>query len=379
MSRKTLSLCMIVRNEADVIGRCLDSVADVVDEMVVVDTGSLDGTPDLARSAGADVYPYPWTGSFAEARNYSLRRASGEWILWMDADEALQAGDGEPLREAVKTTREELLLVETVHYVGGGPADPNQCYTLAHHRLFRNCDHIYFAHTVHEQLIVEGGIRHERGALPNILPVRIHHYGYLEQAVKRKQKSLRNVEMLLVEKNAGGRAWTDYHLAAELHRAGHEPAAFARVNEAIAGFLASGQVPPSIVYRLKYEIMIAHGRFAGAWPGIERAISLYPDYVDLHCYKGIILLMLERYEQALAAFETCRRMGDGCSLHLSRRGFGSFYADYYMGRCYEKMSAIECAKEAYIRALAIFPALAEAAERLSRIGDESGESAHAAG
>ncbi|MEK0317681.1 glycosyltransferase [Cohnella sp. 56] len=379
MSRTKLSLCMIVRNEADVIERCLASVAGVVDEMVVVDTGSQDSTPDIARSAGAEVYRYPWTGSFADARNYSLGRANGEWILWMDADEALQAGDGELLRDAIETTKAELLLVETIHYVGGGPPDPNRCYTLAHHRLFRNREHICFSRTVHEQLMIGGGIRLEPGTIPGILPIRIHHYGYLEEAVERRQKSLRNIEMLVAEKNAGGCAWTDYHLAAELHRAGNESEAFALVNEAIVGFLASGQLPPSIVYRLKYEIMIAHGSFAGAWPGIEKAIALYPDYVDLHFYKGIILLLLERYEQALAAFETCRRMGERCSLHLSRRGCGSFYADYYIGRCYEKMSAAECAREAYARALSAFPDLDEAAEGLSRIEGERGEGTYAAG
>ena len=93
-----VSLCMIVKNEEASLARCLDSVADLVDEMVVVDTGSTDATADLASRHGARVHPFAWVDSFAEARNESLRHARGDWIFWLDADEWLD----EPNREAMR-------------------------------------------------------------------------------------------------------------------------------------------------------------------------------------------------------------------------------------------------------------------------------------
>src|SRR5579863_6345186 len=83
------SLCMIVRNEEKNLAACLRSVADLMDEIVVVDTGSTDRTRDVARRFRARVVDFPWIDNFAAARNESLRHATGNWIFWLDADERL--------------------------------------------------------------------------------------------------------------------------------------------------------------------------------------------------------------------------------------------------------------------------------------------------
>src|SRR5204863_5400745 len=82
-----LSLCMIVKNEERFLRNCLESVKDIVDEMVIVDTGSTDSTLDIAREYGAKVIPHVWKDDFSEARNVSLDHATGDWALWLDADE----------------------------------------------------------------------------------------------------------------------------------------------------------------------------------------------------------------------------------------------------------------------------------------------------
>ena len=76
---------MIVKNEEAHLAGCLGSVADLVDEIVVVDTGSTDATAAVASRFGARVYPFHWVDSFAAARNESLRHARGDWIFWLDA------------------------------------------------------------------------------------------------------------------------------------------------------------------------------------------------------------------------------------------------------------------------------------------------------
>lgn len=91
-----ITLCMIVRNEAETLARCLRSVQGAADEIIVVDTGSTDSTPSIARSFGARIIRFPWTGDFAAARNAGLDVARGTWILVLDADEEL---DPESIKE----------------------------------------------------------------------------------------------------------------------------------------------------------------------------------------------------------------------------------------------------------------------------------------
>ena len=89
MPEPRISLCMIVKNEEKDLPRCLESVRGLVDEIVVLDTGSEDNTVSVAESFGAKVYHMDWPGNFSAARNESLKKAGGNWILYLDADEAL--------------------------------------------------------------------------------------------------------------------------------------------------------------------------------------------------------------------------------------------------------------------------------------------------
>ncbi|GAB4345153.1 MAG: hypothetical protein Kow0099_25190 [Candidatus Abyssubacteria bacterium] len=93
-----ISLCMIARNESSCIGRCLTSVRDVVDEIIVLDTGSTDETTEIARRLGAKVFHHSWNDDFSEARNRSLEHATGDWILVLDADETIARRDLEKIR-----------------------------------------------------------------------------------------------------------------------------------------------------------------------------------------------------------------------------------------------------------------------------------------
>jgi len=93
-----LFLTMIVKNEAATLDHCLTSVQDLVDEIVVVDTGSHDATPNIARRHGAHLFEMPWPDSFAAARNESIRHATGQWLLWLDADEYLNEANRDKLR-----------------------------------------------------------------------------------------------------------------------------------------------------------------------------------------------------------------------------------------------------------------------------------------
>ena len=93
-----LSMCMIARDSARTLRAALDSIRPFVDEMVVVDTGSVDDTPAIAAACGARVAHFAWCDDFAAARNELLRLAGGEWLFWMDSDDTIDAANGRALR-----------------------------------------------------------------------------------------------------------------------------------------------------------------------------------------------------------------------------------------------------------------------------------------
>lgn len=85
----TISLCMIVKDEEQVLERCLDSVKELVDEIVIVDTGSTDATKDIAARYTDRLFHFEWNHDFSAARNFSFRQATQDYILWLDADDEL--------------------------------------------------------------------------------------------------------------------------------------------------------------------------------------------------------------------------------------------------------------------------------------------------
>jgi tetratricopeptide (TPR) repeat protein len=190
---------MIVRNEEENLGRCLASVRDLVDEVVVVDTGSTDGTRSLAASFGASVHDFAWVDDFAAARNEGLRHATGEWVFWLDADEWLEPADRERLRALFSGLGgENLAFVMTQRCLGqsdlaggGGGADT----PVEQVRLFRNLPGLHWRHRVYEQII--SSVREQGGGLRKT-DVVIQHPGYQDPALHRA-KVERNLRLARLE------------------------------------------------------------------------------------------------------------------------------------------------------------------------------------
>lgn len=94
----TLSLCMIVKNEQDTLGRCLDCVKDIADEIIIVDTGSTDNTKEIASNYTNKIYDFEWVYDFSKARNFSFSKATKDYIMWLDADDVILDADIEKLK-----------------------------------------------------------------------------------------------------------------------------------------------------------------------------------------------------------------------------------------------------------------------------------------
>ena len=179
---------MIVKNEREHLGRCLSSVKEIVDEMIVVDTGSTDGTQEIAREHGATLIQSTWENDFARARNRSLAEARGDWILVLDADEFIPPGEETALRALL--TRETPAAFNLVVQCS---SDGGLTGMLVHIvRLFPNRPDVRYEWPVHEQVMTSLA----RARVPVVnATVRVVHTGYSDRETNRR-KQIRNREIL---------------------------------------------------------------------------------------------------------------------------------------------------------------------------------------
>ncbi len=199
MSRPTLSVCLIVRDEADNLPRSLGGIVRHADEVVVVDTGSTDGTPQVAGDLGANVFHVPWTDDFAAARNESIARATGDWILWLDADNQVPDEHAARLRDVLPDSPQAVVWMTEVLEPSG--------HRLRQKRIFPRCPDVRFTGRIHEQL------SHPAGFHNVFTDLEVIHWGYADKAQARA-KAERNLRLIFGEL---GRTPDDFYL---LYQAG---------------------------------------------------------------------------------------------------------------------------------------------------------------
>ena len=191
-----ISACLITKDEEERIGECLASLEGFADEIIVYDTGSKDDTIEIARATGATVIEGYWDDDFSRARNAALEHCSGDWVLWIDADETLQTDDPSRLRSLLVSTRQDVdawsVRIENLTGAGAGSS-------FSHHaaRLFRRarCEWIG---RIHEQIALKSGhtsitqAELSQGAW-------ILHTGYLNEVLLARNKAERNLRLAQAE------------------------------------------------------------------------------------------------------------------------------------------------------------------------------------
>ncbi|MFT9493722.1 tetratricopeptide repeat-containing glycosyltransferase family 2 protein [Anaerosolibacter sp.] len=153
----TVSLCMIVKNEEKVLARCLSSVKEFVEEIIIVDTGSEDQTKEIARRYTEKIYDFQWVDDFAAARNFAFDKATQDYILWLDADDVFMEADQRKLIELKKTLDPSIDSV-TMHYNLAFDAKGNVTSSLRRNRLVKRSRNFRWLGAVHECLVVGGKI-----------------------------------------------------------------------------------------------------------------------------------------------------------------------------------------------------------------------------
>src|SRR4051794_32141431 len=323
----TLSLCMIVKDEEEMLPRCLAAAKPAVDEIIVVDTGSSDRTVEIAESFGARVIHHEWNGSFSDARNVSLDAASGDWVIYLDADEVLVEEDADGLRALTgRVWREAFSLVET-NYTG----DIEDGTAMTHNalRMWRNRPEYRFKGRLHEQMAY---------ALPAYLSerieytqLRIEHYGYLGVVRDSKDKSRRNLELLQQQVADGMEsAFQSFNL-------GSEYLALGEIDTAIGHFEKSWQMletdpgrtvypyVPTLANRFVTALREAN-RLGDADRKADEALELFEGFTDLVFQKAWIARSRGDDAGARALFQRCLEMGDAPSRYSSVVGCGTYLA-----------------------------------------------------
>lgn len=367
-----ISLCMIVKNEETTLPKCLGSVKNFVDEIVVLDTGSTDKTPEIARQFGAKVNYFTWNNNFSTARNQALKYVTGDWILVLDADETLTP-EIIPLLKSV-INKEEYLVINLVRQEVGSTQSP---YSLVS-RLFRNHPDIYFDRPYHALIddsvttILTKETNWQIGYLPGVA---ILHTGYQKNVINEQNKYSKAAaameEFFLTHPHD---AYVCSKLGALYVQMGKIDAGMELLNRGlnqIIGNHINEDINYDILYELHYHLGIAHTNLQN----LPSAITNYQSAVKLPIYPllklggynnlGNLLKIMGDLPGAKIAYETAIKIDP------------NFVIGYYnLGMVCKAMGLFTEAIDCYNHAINLNPDYAEAYQNLGvvllKIGDVSG-------
>lgn len=165
----SISLCIIVKNEEAIIERCLHSIMNVIDEIIIVDTGSTDRTKEICSEFTNNIYDYVWNDNFSDARNYSFRFATKEYIMWMDADDIILPEDNNKLLK-IKDNLDASVDVVMMKYHTGVDSQGNPLLSYFRERLVKRTCEFKWKEPVHEYLEIGGNIINSDIAITHAKP-----------------------------------------------------------------------------------------------------------------------------------------------------------------------------------------------------------------
>jgi tetratricopeptide (TPR) repeat protein len=291
---------MIVKNEERFLDACLRSVAHLVDEICIVDTGSVDRTVEIAATYNARVERRTWRDDFAWARNEVLRMATRRWILVLDADEELDVESVEVLR-ALRTAP----AVDTGLWVRcKNLSDDYKGTGVSSHalvRFFPNSERIRFMSPVHEFVTLDGRLT---GLVAKPSPLSITHHGYLSEIVKLRNKSERN--LALVKKATESdptEAFNWYNLGSTSVLCGDPDRAIEAFEQmrSLVGDKERGFIPNALAQLA--DLYLGRGDYATAIEIVNECIRKAPNFANGHFILGRVLAKQELFAQARAAFK----------------------------------------------------------------------------
>ncbi len=345
-----LSACLIVKNEEFTIKRCLDSIQDIADEIILVDTGSSDQTISIAQTYNVKVYTYTWDGDFSHARNESLRHAKGDFVLVIDADEYLDVASRLQIRDLLSTSQDEAYYVSIKNYVGS-IRNFKEVRPASIVRIFRN-RHRYEG-KVHEQVIPSILSSGSPISASNII---VHHLGYLDEIVALHNKIERNT--VLIEQELRDNPNSLFHrsnMMVELIRQGRYKEALTLSEETINLIEKN---PQDRIDHILLRVLILHatclwetGQHADAVQSLKETGIRAPGLADIWFRMAHMLILDGSYFEALEPLQKCILLGEPRDVLIDTiEGSGSFLAFMELSQVWSHLGDDQKAQEFLIQA-----------------------------
>lgn len=342
-----VSLCMIVKNEEKVLSRCLDSVKNIIEEIIIVDTGSTDRTKEIALRYTNYIYDFDWTDSFADARNFAQSKANGEWILVLDADEYVDSSNLKASIQEIKELNDttiEGFEVKIYNFTGFQGERIIQHRSI---RIYKNDRKIRYQRTIHEQIgKTEGELKITSS------PLTIYHSGYLNKVVKEKDKGSRNRKLLEKEIRLSGNKGFDYF------NLGNEYQSLGNYEKALDAYINAYKNKPDIRYSWvsfclvqMVSCLISLKRYNDALHVINDAENIYSQSPDFKFLKGNIFLLQHRYDDAINELENILTNKNSLEYCLTSIDFLEYLPHRFLGGLYKEKKNYSKSVYHYVKAL----------------------------
>ncbi|GIO35203.1 hypothetical protein J41TS12_00640 [Paenibacillus antibioticophila] len=308
---KTITLCMIVKNEEDVLARCLSSAKEQVDEIVIIDTGSTDSTVEIARGFTDKIYFFEWIDDFAAARNESIKYATSDYILIMDADEYL---------DDQANLRADLMDNYDYYYTSiKNETSLGQNFIHTGLRIFKNKIGFEFENRLHENInLTERASELVYGRMKSI----IHHTGYTDLKMVEKDKYNRNKRLMSIEVEANPSPYNLFNMGKTYFLVSEYDKAVEFFKRAYPLSLNRVYLPELLTKLAQSLLEIGHKD--EALSVLKGAAVLFPNETAIHFNQGIIYCKLNYFKDAEQCFLKCLLLGDqGTTLEEGIGGYRS--------------------------------------------------------
>lgn len=330
-----LSLCMIVKDEEETLDKCLNSVDGLVDEIIIIDTGSKDRTKEIGLKYTNNVFDFIWCNDFSKARNFAIAKASNEWILVLDADEVIKEYKKESLTEFCKKNKKNVGRIKRINIYEDKHGSKR--YIERVNRVF-NKSNFEYEGIIHEQVVEKNGEIYST----NNIDLCVDHIGYSKEVLNRTNKIKRNIELLsiAIDKSPYD-PYTHYQLGKSYFMGKDFKNAYIFLKKALAlldnfKFEYAQDLIESYGYTLIELKLFSESLDLYKY---EKYYSNYPDFIFL---LGIIEMNNGNFQKAAETFLKCTEFNEG-----RIEGITSFLPLYNIGVIFDCLGFKEEACDYY--------------------------------
>lgn len=318
-----ISLCMIVKNEEEFLEKNLRSASHYVEDLVVVDTGSTDCTKEIAMKYTQKIYDFSWCNDFSAARNFSLEKASYDWVLVLDADEKIIDFDVRNVQKLIIANNPVVGRIKRINILSDATGERHLSERISR---FFNRQLYHYEGIIHEQIVNINRNPHQ--TVP--LKITVEHLGYTQEVISRTAKISRNLTLL---EQALSEAPEDTYL---LYQLGKSYYLAKNYNEAIQCFKKALSMP--INFELEYiedlvetygYALINNANYTESLE-LEKFEQYYGGLSDYLFLMGLIYMNNAKFLQAIGQFLRCIKNKPG-----KTAGINSYLPNYNLGVIYE--------------------------------------------